>query len=207
VVAASLALHLARAHRPGALLVDLAGDAEAVVGHAGSAAEGLAEWLAAPVAGPEELRRAEVDVAGRLRLLPRGTGSLDVLSRGPGLLAILAAEPRAVVVDCGVLGRPDNGSSELAVALAEAATHSLLVIRLCFLSLRRTACAPIRPSGVVVLAEPGRALRIADVESVVGAPVVAELPYDPAVARAVDAGLLAHRLPQSVARALRFLAA
>ena len=36
-----------------------------------------------------------------------------------------------------------------------------------------------------------------------GAPVVAELPFDPAVARSVDAGLLASRLPRSVAQPLR----
>jgi hypothetical protein len=42
----------------------------------------------------------------------------------------------------------------------------------------------------------------ADVESVVGAPVIAEISLDPAVARAVDAGLLAGRVPTLLAQQL-----
>lgn len=53
------------------------------------------------------------------------------------------------------------------------------------------------------MTEPGRALDRTDVETVVGAPVQAEVPLDPAVARAVDAGLLASRLPRGLERALR----
>ena len=40
------------------------------------------------------------------------------------------------------------------------------------------------------------------VEDYLGAPVVAEVGVEPAVARAVDAGLLATRLPRSLERAL-----
>jgi hypothetical protein len=40
------------------------------------------------------------------------------------------------------------------------------------------------------------------VEDCVGAPVVAEVSVDPQVARAVDAGLLATRLPRGLAREL-----
>jgi hypothetical protein len=54
----------------------------------------------------------------------------------------------------------------------------------------------------VLIREPGRALHAADVERAVGVPVVAELDLDPAVARAVDAGLLAARLPRSLQRRL-----
>jgi hypothetical protein len=64
----------------------------------------------------------------------------------------------------------------------------------------------LRPSGVVLLAEPGRALTRADVAEVVGVPVVAEVALDPAVARAVDAGLLPVRLPRGLARALAHVA-
>ncbi len=72
-----------------------------------------------------------------------------------------------------------------------AASDSLLVTRACYLSLRRLVAGPVRPSGVVLVTEAGRALGRADVEDVVGVPVVAEVPIEPAVARAVDAGLLA----------------
>jgi hypothetical protein len=55
-----------------------------------------------------------------------------------------------------------------------------------------------QPTGVIVIHEPGRVLSAEDVATAVGAPVVAEINLDPAVARAVDAGLLASRLPPSL---------
>ena len=55
----------------------------------------------------------------------------------------------------------------------------------------------------MLIDEPGRALRPRDVEHSIGAPVVATLALDPAVARAVDAGLLLSRIPRVVARSLR----
>lgn len=87
------------------------------------------------------------------------------------------------------------------------ADRSLLVTRACYLALRRAVSAPIRPTGVVLVAEPGRALRATDVEAAVGAPVVATVAVDPAVARAVDAGLLTARLPRLMERDLRRIAA
>ncbi len=67
----------------------------------------------------------------------------------------------------------------------------------------RALAAPLRPSGVVLVSEPGRALGAKDVEDVLGVPVRAEVTVEAAVARAVDAGLLASRLPRSLERALR----
>jgi hypothetical protein len=67
--------------------------------------------------------------------------------------------------------------------------------------------SPLRPSEVVVVREPGRSLSRHDIESALGAPVRAEIEADPAVARAVDAGLLmARRLPRSLERGLRHAA-
>jgi hypothetical protein len=83
-----------------------------------------------------------------------------------------------------------------------AATVSLLVIRPCYLALRRAAVAPVRPTGIVLVTELSRALSRKDVESVLGVPVVAEVPSDPSIARAVDAGLLAGRFPKILARSL-----
>ena len=101
----------------------------------------------------------------------------------------------AAVVDCGT-GAPPAG-------LVAAAGHSLLVTRPCYLALRRAVATGVQPSGIVLVHEPGRALTARDVERSLGAPVVAELHYDPAVARAVDAGLLAARLPRSLAHSLK----
>ena len=62
-------------------------------------------------------------------------------------------------------------------------------------------------AGVVLVAEPGRSLTASDVSRAIGAPVVAEVAVDPAIARAVDAGLLAARLPKSMVKSLQTLQA
>jgi len=121
-------------------------------------------------------------------------------ARGEVLAALLGDDPRPIVIDAGVL------SGEVALTVAASATVSLLVVRPCYLALRRAVSAPLRPSGVVLVGEVGRALGRADVEAVLGVPVRAEVMIDPAVARAVDAGVLASRLPKPLARALRHAA-
>jgi MinD-like ATPase involved in chromosome partitioning or flagellar assembly len=196
VVAASLALLFARRADDGALLVDLAGDVPAALGLAEPTGPGLAGWLGAGAEVPADaLGRLEQIAAPRLGLLPRGSGDLRA-DRADVLTALLAADPRPVVADCGA------DPTGAALALAAGATRSVLVTRACFLSLRRALAAPLRPSEVVLLIEPGRSLTRLDVEDCIGAPVVAEVAVDPGVARAVDAGLLATRLPRSLAREL-----
>jgi hypothetical protein len=91
-------------------------------------------------------------------------------------------------------------------AVAANADHSLLVLRPCFLALRRAMRAPIRPTGVVLVVEEGRALTTPDVEDVLGVPVQAAVSVTAQVARAVDAGLLASRLPRTLERELRHAA-
>jgi hypothetical protein len=218
VVAASLALVLARDDHD-ALLVDLDGDAPAVLGLAEPSGPGVADWLAAGTSVPSDgLARLEVAVADGLALLPRGGGRLGPPARAEVLAGILASESRSVVVDCGTC-RPASGSiapidpdrEAVMTAVVAAAGHRLLVTRACYLSLRRIVRlvergsggdGGVRPSGIVLVSEPGRALGRRDVEDVAGVPVVAEVPLDPAVARAIDAGLLAARLPRVLDRAL-----
>ena len=60
--------------------------------------------------------------------------------------------------------------------------------------------------GVVLVDEPGRALRARDIEASLGVPVVATVLLDPAIARAVDAGLLLARLPTGFRNAVRLAA-
>jgi hypothetical protein len=201
VVACGLAAALARTSpAPGALLADLSGDAAAVLGVAEPGGPGLAEWLAAgPDVGAAALARLEVEAGAGLRLLawrpagPEGPAS----GRAEALLDALSADRRPVVADCGA------GSSGAGLALAAGAEVSLLVLRPCYLALRRALAAPVRPSGVVLLTEPNRSLGRRDVEDVLGVPVRAEVAVDDSVARAVDAGLLGRRLPRSLERALR----
>ena len=205
VVACALAALLSRRSGAGALLADLSGDAAAVLGVADPDAPGLAEWLAAgPDVPATALPRLEVDAAAGLRLLawkPPGPEFRPAPGRAEALVEALSADPRPVVADCGSAASGDG------LALAAGAAISLLVLRPCYLGLRRALAAPVRPSGVVLVDEGGRALGRRDVEEVLGVPVRAEVAVEEAVARAVDAGLLARRVPRPLERALRSVAA
>jgi len=198
VVAAALALVLSQ-RRP-AVLIDLGGDSPAALGLAEPQGPGVAEWFASATADGAALTRLAVDATEALQLVPRGVAPLPP----PGdpqwarLVAAVTATGLTVVVDSG------NGPPP--AALMSSATHSLLVTRPCYLSLRRAVATGLHPTGIVLIDEPGRALTARDVERSLGAPVVAELQYDPAVARAVDAGLLASRLPRSLAHSLKLAA-
>ena len=196
VVAAALGLLLARSSPNGALVVDVGGDQPGALGLAEPTGPGLAEWMAATGDVPADaLSRLAIDAGAGVRLLPRGQGPLPP-DGGERLAAALAVEQPAVV-DCGSACEP------IGVAVAGSATLSLLVLRPCYLALRRALAAPIRPSGVVLVSEPKRSLGRRDVEEVLGVPVRAEVAWDPAVARCVDAGLLASGVPRVLERALR----
>jgi MinD-like ATPase involved in chromosome partitioning or flagellar assembly len=199
VVAVSIAARLARAHGT-SLVVDLAGDVPAVVGMPEPSGPGVFDWLAAGDDVPADgLRRLELDGPAGVRVVPAGRAPLDAAGDGRGdvLAALLAADPRPVVVDCG------SSPAGAQLAVAASASTSLLVLRPCFLSLRRAAAFPLRPSGVVLVLERGRKLTVSDVESVLGVPVRAVVDIDPAIASAVDAGCLAERLPRRLDRSLR----
>lgn len=203
VVAASLALLLAEAEPDGALLVDLAGDVPAALGLTASSGPGIAGWLAAAPSVPADaLARLEEPVRAGLGVIRRGEGPMPAHG-AESLAVLLAADPRPVVVDCGRIDGPDAGAG---VALAAGAGRSLLVLRPCFLALRRALVAPLRPSGVVLLVEEGRAITAADVADDLGVPVLARVRVTDTVARAVDAGLLAAHLPRTLARDLRHAA-
>ena len=199
VVAAALALVLAQRHEAGARLVDMSGDTPSALGMSEPASEGIAEWLnAADHPGVEALNNLMLPVTAHLGVIPRGHNvivpSLVNLDRLRDLAEVIAQSTMPTVVDAG--------SGLAAIPIIEHATRSLLIIRPCYLALRRASLLTTKPHGIIVIAEPGRALGVHDVESVVGAPVLAEIPFDPAIARAVDAGLLAGRVPTLLAKHL-----
>jgi MinD-like ATPase involved in chromosome partitioning or flagellar assembly len=198
VVAAALGLLLARSSADGALLVDLGGDVPAVLGVAPPAGPGALDWLTSDAA-PEALDRLAVDAGGGLRLVARGVGEVSSASVAAQRLADVLVGREPVVVDCG----PPGG--RLGLGLAAVAPTSLLVIRPCFLALRRAAENEVRPTGIVVVEEYGRSLGHRDIADALGVATSARIPWDPVVARAVDAGTLAARLPRPLARALRKL--
>jgi hypothetical protein len=201
VVAAALAAVLARTSPAGAVLADLAGDVPAVLGLPEPTGPGLAEWLAAgPSVPPDALGRLEVAAGGGLAVVPRGGPLPDAPGRGEVLAALLAADARPCVADCG------SEPSGARLAVAAAAVHSLLVLRPCYLALRRAVASPVRPSGVILVEEAGRSIGRRDVEAALGVPVRAVVAHDAKIARAVDAGLLAGRLPGLLQRPLRHVA-
>jgi hypothetical protein len=201
VVTAAIGVLLARAAPPAALLADLAGDLPTALGlPRDGTGLGLGDWLAAGAEVPDDaLARLELDAGPNLSVLPwQHTTSAEALSaaRGEALAARLESDGRVVVADCGVAGH------EAARVIAARATVSLLVVRPCYLALRRALEVDLRPAGIVLISEAERSLGRADVEDVIGAPVLAEVPVEAKIARAVDAGLLAGRLPRSLERAL-----
>jgi Mrp family chromosome partitioning ATPase len=199
VISVSLALVLAREHGDGALMVDLCGDVPSVLAMPEPDGPGASEWLAAGEEVPADgLRRLEVDAGSGLRVVHRGRAPFTTSGRAEVLASVLAAESRPVVVDCGRID-----TDEVRRVVAASGTASLLVTKPCYLALHRAVASPLRPTGVVVQNEPWRALDPGDRNEVLGVPLVAVVPHDPSVARAVDAGLLAARLPRGLARAVR----
>jgi hypothetical protein len=66
-----------------------------------------------------------------------------------------------------------------------------LVLRPCYLAIRRALGQNCRPDGIILLTEDGRSLGVRDVEDVLGVRVVAIIPVTQTLARSIDAGLLA----------------
>lgn len=205
VTSVALGLVLAAAEPSGALLADLAGDVPAVLGLPDASGLGLADWLSADTDVPDDaLQRLETEAGPGLALLPTGGATragLERADRGSRLAVALAGDPRPVVADCGL------ASDGAPLAVAAGADVSLLVLRPCYLALRRALAAPIRPSGIVLVNEEERSLGSRDMEDVLGAPVYAVVPVEASIARAVDAGLLARRLPRHLATAAQRVAA
>lgn len=197
VVAAGLAL-LSVHHAP-TTIIDLQGDLPAALGVAEPPGPGVAAWLDAPSAPSGSLLRLGAPVVDGLHLVHAGgllASQLDETSWHRLIASALVADAGSVVII-------DAGSQPPSPDACAAATASILVVRPCYLTLRR--CIPVASAatGAVLVAEPGRALDRADVERALGVPVMAEVPWDPAIARAVDAGLLAARLPLGLSRSLR----
>jgi hypothetical protein len=178
------------------LLVDLAGDLPAVLGTADPDGPGVLDWLRSDAA-PERLRVLERTVTADVTVLHRGADGGVPPERWQQLAAWLATDARTVVVDAGT-GMPP--------AALTSAGRTLLATRCCYLALRAATRMAVQPDGVVLIREPGRSLGAPDVAAAIGAPVVATMLLDPAIARSVDAGLLAARIPSAARRTLRSVA-
>ena len=198
-------LVLARTSPSGALLVDLAGDAPPSLGLPDPDGPGLAGWLRG---GRRRARRrpgpARARASGRgWRSCRAADGPLGPTRRAEALAALLAADPRPVVVDCGV-ARDDAGAaapSPLARAdrtrcSSRGPATSRSGGRWPRRSGRRASCSSTRPGGRC-----GRG----DVEDVLGVPVRGRGRRRPprSPAPSTPALLAVPRCPQALERALR----
>ena len=208
VFTAACALVLARearetGHVSGVRVADLSGDLPAVFGLGADPEVGLADWLDAGVEAPTEaLDRLLTEVAPGVALLPRGRGArvptvLPAPESGAALAIALGHGSSPVLVDCGTAREPATR------AMVEVADVGIVVLRGCYLALRRAVHAPPleHTAGVVLLDEPGRSLGAREISEVLDLPVVGRVPVKDVIARAVDAGVLPTRLPEPLARA------
>ncbi len=194
VIAAALALSRALTGNQ-VFLVDACGDLPATLGIAEPTTRGLTDWLASSKPEPSTLADHFIPVTANVSLLPKGTieeyvlhsDALARLSRGLQQLN-----------QCTII---DFGRQVSHLDLREHALRSILVVRPCYLALRRATQSP-QPDSIVVVEEPGRALTCTDIQRLIGAPIMAKVPIDPTIARSVDSGLLATRLPPMLATAL-----
>lgn len=201
VVAGALALSIAQASSTGSLLVDLTGDQELILG-IDPGAGGLSDWCDAyPAVAPGALSKLEQSFDERLSFVARGKRELTLNADSAGDLAReLKRDGRPVIADLG------SGAARAGECLQQNLDLSVVVLRPCYLALRKAAADAHPIDAVVLIEEVGRSLRKVDVEAALGVRVAASLEVDPRISRAVDAGILARRLPKHWAKALRRVA-
>ena len=154
-----------------------------------------------PGAPTDALDRLAVEAAPGVALIPRGD---ELTALAPRPAAEAGAALAVALRDGSVPTLADAGTADspAARALLEVSDATVVVVRGCYLSLRRSVRHPAlaRAAGIIVVEEPGRAIGAKEIADVLGRPVIARVPARDAVARAVDAGVLAHRLPDVLAR-------
>lgn len=192
-VAALTALaHAGRGHPT--LLVDLCGDQPALLGLSEPEGPGILDWAATPGRPADAISRIALDATPDLRVVPSGAAS--PIGDASETIEAIGAQSATAIVDAGIASTP------FAEDLIRRSPQRLMVLRCCYLTLRAARDPEIEPTGVVLVRERGRALGTGDVESVTGAPVIAEIALDIGLARSLDAGLLASRPPRSLLKTL-----
>lgn len=175
-----------------AMVIDAGGDLPAVLGVPDPSGPGVVDLLLSDVpVTVEALGRLRVDV-GAIGVVPRGADRAGEVAteRWQELAQVLTRDGERWLVDAG--------TGPAAQTTTVAGVRVLLVVRNCFLALRRAVQSSLRLDGVVLVTEPHRALDVRDVEAVLTGVPITGVRIDPAVARAVDAGLLAARLPRGL---------
>ena len=188
VVASTIALCQEGPHT----LIDLAGDLPAVLG-LNDGGRGIFDALA-EATSTLDLHDVSTAIDEHHLLIRRGKEQVIPPQRWHEL-ALHLANTGSYTIDAGTVTSPDHVPSPL----LQHANQRLLVLRPCYLALRRARLTShFNPDGIILIDEPGRSLSAHDVANCLDTPVIAQIPCDPRVARAVDAGLLAVRPPRSL---------
>jgi hypothetical protein len=203
---AAAALALASAARGETRLADLSGDQPAILGLPPlTSLASLVDWLAAGPSTPSDwLDDMAVPVVPGLSLLPGGPATQAASPEAGAALAVALRDGGLTIVDVGSGTDERDGAGR---AVVDVADTTLMVIRPCYLALRRAVADPRlgSSSGAILVEDVGRALDADDVAAVLGLPVVGRFPVRPEIARAVDAGVLRDHLPHPLAAAAGFL--
>lgn len=190
VVVAGLAIGSTRRNAASrTVVVDTAGDIPAILAMS-EPAVGVSEWIAQPTAF--DLRDLLVERSSNLFVLPLGTSPLPEPRSGSWSrlaleLSAMSALGSTIIVDAGNGPPPD--------ALVHVADRSHVVVRPCYLALRRTKILAERAHSAILVLEPNRVLTASDVASVLDVPIEAHVSLDADVARRVDAGVISTRPP------------
>lgn len=170
-------------------VLDADGDIPAIFGKSSGSA-GLGDWWQAGNAvGVDALFRLAITISPTLSVIPSGTRpTKPSIDRDFDL-----GDSGTVLVDGGTIRDADG----IGASFVKRSQTSLLVMRPCYLAARRAVESSLRVDGIVLVEEPGRALRASDFSDVIGAPVVATLPWDLSVARTVDSGRFGNRVPRA----------
>lgn len=216
-------------HAP-CLVIDLCGDLPGVFGIETDRSDGIFDWLRHEEdasAAPMRLSDIETAISDHLSIVTVGNkvqwcssinqgtpvGQERFARLATSLLESAVAETRTVLIDAGTLPLGETfvecwaPTARLRWELALRTSHRLLVTRACYLALRAVRALPVPPTDVALLVESGRALQRRDVEAALGIEVGVTVAVDPAIARCVDAGVLAVRLPRGLRRAVGQVAA
>ena len=210
VFTAACALVLARDahdadHACGVRVADLAGDLPAIFGLGADPARRARSTGSppGPRLPPTRSTGSCVEVAPGIALLPRGRsgspGGCPRSARAGAALAVALREARPRRSSTAARRRDPASRAvvEVADVVRRRAARLLPRAPTRGARLRRSR----RPPRRVLLEEPGRSLSANDVSEVLDLPVLARVPVKPPIARAVDAGVLATRLPEPLARA------
>ena len=178
------------------ILVDLAGDQPALLGLT-TPEQGISEWMSNKMQlefGDLLMkcgRNLSVAARGSEVLPDHNSGDWNYLSRALNQIHDQAIN---IVVDAGI--------SPVSKTLWEVADTNYLIIRPCYLALRKAVEQNRSTTGVILITGGDRVLTRRDVQSVLKTEVIAEIAVDPEIARRVDSGLLHSRIPPALSAAL-----